>query len=88
MGLVTQHNKPFCETSISKIIKNPIYNGRRRFKRLDLQLEKIISDEDWNRAQVCVSENQLFKEKSTKNFNPLKGLVFCPCGYALMLHKW
>lgn len=87
MGLVTQHNKPFCETSISKIIKNPIYNGRRRFKRLDLQLEKIISDEDWNRAQVCVSENQLFKEKSTKNFNPLKGLVFCPCGYALMLHK-
>lgn len=87
LGLVTQLNKPFCETSISKIIKNPIYNGRRRFKGLDLQLEKTVSDEDWNRAQICVSENQLFKEKATRNFNPLKGLVFCPCGYALMLHK-
>lgn len=66
MGLVTQHNKPFCETSISKIIKNPIYNGRRRFKRLDLQLEKIISDEDWNRAQVCVSEISYLKRNLLK----------------------
>lgn len=50
-------------------------------------MDKIISDNDWNRAQICVSQNQLFKGKTTKNFNPLKGLVFCPCGYALMLHK-
>lgn len=88
LGLRTQLNKPFCETSISKMIKNPIYNGRRRFKGLNLPLmDKIISDNDWNRAQICVSQNQLFKGKTTKNFNPLKGLVFCPCGYALMLHK-
>ncbi len=87
IGLKTQHNKPFCETSVSKMIKNPIYNGRRLFKSLDLQIEKIISDNDWNRAQICVSENQLFKGKATKNFNPLKGIIFCPCGYALMLHK-
>ncbi|MBV4088410.1 recombinase family protein [Bacteroides thetaiotaomicron] len=87
LGLITQQNKPFCETSISKMIKNPIYNGRRRFKNLDLEIEKIIPDEDWNRAQICVSKNQLFKGKATKNFNPLKGIIFCPCGYALMLHK-
>lgn len=87
LGLTTQYNKPFCETSISKMIKNPIYNGRRRFKGLDLQIEKIIPNNEWNKAQICVSENQLFKSKATKNFNPLKGLIFCPCGYALMLHK-
>ncbi|MCS2964152.1 recombinase family protein [Bacteroides thetaiotaomicron] len=87
LGLITQQNKPFCETSISKMIKNPIYNGRRRFKNLDLEIEKIIPDEDWNRAQICVSKNQLFKGKATKNFNPLKGIIFCPCGYALMHHK-
>lgn len=38
LGLRTQLNKPFCETSISKMIKNPIYNGRRRFKGLNLPL--------------------------------------------------
>ena len=86
-GTLTKQNKPFCETSISKMIKNPIYNGRRRFKGLPLMLKKIISDEDWNKAQICISQNKLFKDIATSNFNPLKGIVFCPCGYALMLHQ-
>lgn len=86
-GTLTKQNKPFCETSISKMIKNPIYNGRRRFKGLPLVIKKIISDEDWNKAQICVSQNKLFKDIATSNFNPLKGIVFCPCGYALMLHQ-
>lgn len=51
---------------------------------MDLQIEKIIPDSDWNRAQVCISQNRLFKDSPTRNFNPLKGIVFCPCGYALM----
>ena len=86
-GTLTKQNKPFCETSISKMIKNPIYNCRRRFKGLPLVIKKIISDEDWNKAQICVSQNKLFKDIATSNFNPLKGIVFCPCGYALMLHQ-
>lgn len=86
-GTLTKQNKPFCETSISKMIKNPIYNGRRRFKGLPLVIKKIISDEDWNKAQICVSQNKIFKDIATSNFNPLKGIVFCPCGYALMLHQ-
>ena len=86
-GALTKQNKPFCETSISKMIKNPIYNGRRRFKGLPLITKKVISDEDWNKTQICVSQNKLFKDIATSNFNPLKGIVFCPCGYALMLHQ-
>ncbi len=87
IGAKTQLNKPFCETSIAKIVRNPIYNGRRRYKEMDLQIEKIIPDSDWNRAQVCISQNRLFKDTATRNFNPLKGIVFCPCGYALMIHQ-
>ena len=60
---------------------------RRRFKGLPLITKKVISDEDWNKAQICVSQNKLFKDIATSNFNPLKGIVFCPCGYALMLHQ-
>lgn len=87
MGFITRENKPFCQTSISKIIKNPIYNGRRRFKGFNLETEKIISDEDWNLAQERLQKNRLYKGHGNKHFNPLKGIIFCPCGYGMMLHQ-
>ena len=87
MGFITRENKPFCQTSIAKIIKNPIYNGRRRFKGFNLETEKIISDEDWNLAQERLQKNRLYKGHGNKHFNPLKGIIFCPCGYGMMLHQ-
>lgn len=87
MGFITRENKPFCQTSIAKIIKNPIYNGRRRFKEFNLETEKIISDVDWNLAQKKLQENRLYKGHGNKHFNPLKGIIFCPCGYGMMLHQ-
>ena len=87
MGFITRKNKPFCQTSIAKIIKNPIYNGRRRFKGFNLKTEKIISDEDWNLAQERLQKNRLYKGHGNKHFNPLKGIIFCPCGYGMMLHQ-
>lgn len=87
MGFITRKNKPFCQTSIAKIIKNPIYNGRRRFKGFNLETEKIISDADWNFAQERLQKNRLYKGHGNKHFNPLKGIIFCPCGYGMMLHQ-
>ena len=87
MGFITRKNKPFCQTSIAKTIKNPIYNGRRRFKGFNLETEKIISDEDWNLAQERLQKNRLYKGHGNKHFNPLKGIIFCPCGYGMMLHQ-
>ena len=87
LGFITRENKPFCQTSIAKIIKNPIYNGRRRFKGFDFVTDKIISDTDWNLAQERMQQNRLFKGHGDKHFNPLKGIAFCPCGYGMMLHQ-
>ena len=87
MGFITRENKPFCQTSIAKIIKNPIYNGRRRFKGFNLETEIIISDADWNLAQERLQKNRLYKGHGNKHFNPLKGIIFCPCGYGMMLHQ-
>ena len=87
MGFITRKNKPFCQTSIAKIIKNPIYNGKRRFKKFHLNTEIIISDEDWNLAQERLQKNRLYKGHGNKHFNPLKGIIFCPCGYGMMLHQ-
>ena len=87
MGFITREDKPFCQTSIAKLIKNPIYNGRRRFKGFNLETDKIITDEDWNLAQERLQKNRLYKGHGNKHFNPLKGIIFCPCGYGMMLHQ-
>lgn len=87
MGFITRKNKSFCQTSIAKIIKNPIYNGRRRFKGFNLETDKIISNEDWNLAQERLKDNRLYKGHGDKHFNPLKGIIFCSCGYGMMLHQ-
>jgi site-specific DNA recombinase len=86
LGWITKLNKPFCQTSIAKIIKNPIYKGERRFKGFDLAGESIISKEDWALAQDRLKSNKLYKGKGKEHFNPLKGIFFCPCGYSMMLH--
>lgn len=87
MGFITREDKPFCQTSIAKLIKNPIYNGRRRFKGFNLETDKIITDEDWNLAQERLQENRLYKGHGDKHFNPLKGVIYCSCGYGMMLHQ-
>lgn len=87
MGFITREDKPFCQTSIAKLIKNPIYNGRRRFKGFNLETDKIITDEDWNLAQERLQENRLYKGHGDKHFNPLKGIIYCSCGYGMMLHQ-
>ena len=87
MGFITREDKPFCQTSIAKLIKNPIYNGRRRFKGFNLETDKIITDEEWNLAQERLQENRLYKGHGDKHFNPLKGIIFCSCGYGMMLHQ-
>ena len=87
LGLRTQLDKPFCETSVAKMIRNKIYNGKRIVKNICLDIEKIIPDDEFNMANIKMASNQLFKGKGHKNFNPLKGIIFCPCGYAMMLHK-
>jgi site-specific DNA recombinase len=87
MGFITREGKPFCQTSIAKLIKNPIYNGRRRFKGFNLETDKIITDKDWNLAQERLQENRLYKGHGDKHFNPLKGIIYCPCGYGMMLHQ-
>lgn len=87
MGFITREGKPFCQTSIAKLIKNPIYNGRRRFKGFNLETDKIITDEDWNLAQERLRDNRLYKGHGDKHFNPLKGIIYCSCGYGMMLHQ-
>lgn len=76
----------FTESTISKTIRNTLYKGQRNYKGQIYEIEPIISADKWDLANSMIKENQLFRGVASKNFNPLKGIIYCPCGYAMMLH--
>lgn len=87
MGYKTKLGFLFSENTISKLIRNPLYNGRRTYKDITLEIIKIIPDNDWNMAISMIESNQLYIGRGNKNFNPLKGIISCPCGFSLMIHR-
>lgn len=85
LGYRTARNKPFYEQSIRIIINDSIYNGVRYWKGMKLELPvKFISDEIWNLAHKKVQENKNYSGEAQKHYNPLKGIVKCPCGQTSM----
>ncbi len=85
LGYRTARNKPFYEQSIRTIINDSIYNGVRYWKGMKLELPvKFISNEIWNLAQKKVQENKNYSGEAQKHYNPLKGIIKCPCGQTSM----
>ena len=85
LGYRTARNKPFYEQSIRTIIIDSIYNGVRYWKGMKLKLPvKFVSDEIWNLAHKKVQENKNYSGEAQKHYNPLKGIIKCPCGQTSM----
>ena len=85
LGYRTARNKPFYEQSIRIIINDSIYNGVRYWKGMKLELPvKFISDEIWNLAHKKVQETKNYSGEAQKHYNPLKGIIKCPCGQTSM----
>ena len=85
LGYRTARNKPFYEQSIRIIINDSIYNGVRYWKGMKLELPvKFISNEIWNLAHKKVQENKNYSGEAQKHYNPLKGIIKCPCGQTSM----
>lgn len=85
LGYRTARNKPFYEQSIRTIINDSIYNGVRYWKGMKLKLPvKFVSDEIWNLVHKKVQENKNYSGEAQKHYNPLKGIIKCPCGQTSM----
>lgn len=85
LGYRTARNKPFYEQSIRTIINDSIYNGVKYWKGMKLKLPvKFVSDEIWNLAHKKVQENKNYSGEAQKHYNPLKGIIKCPCGQTSM----
>lgn len=75
-------------SGICRIIRNPKYKGEiyRRGKLYGTIPElQIVTSEDFDKANKQMRENNLFQSNAPKYHNPLKGLLFCPCGCSLYM---
>ena len=75
-------------SGICRIINNPKYKGEihRKGKLYGTVPElQIICPEDFDKANKQMRENEFFHSNAPKHPNPLKGLLFCPCGCGLYM---
>jgi site-specific DNA recombinase len=74
--------KRFEASNVRYILHNKFYNGKRLFKGqyYDMPI-KVIDDYTWNLVQEKLKSNRAYSyEAQKKHFNPLKGILKCPCG--------
>ena len=73
---------------ICGIIHNPKYKGEiyRRGKLYGTIPEfQLVSPSDFDKANKQMRENEIFVSQAPKHHNPLKGIIFCPCGRGMYL---
>jgi site-specific DNA recombinase len=73
------------ESTVCHILHNPIYKGIWSFSGRTLQGDSIIDPSTWESAQEALKTNRLRDIIRGVNFNPLKGILKCPCGHSLYI---
>lgn len=77
----------FTKQHLSKLIQNPIYKGERTRKETISHIKPIIDPEKWNLVQVKLTENKYYNSSGITMFNPLKGILKCRCGRAMVVKR-
>ncbi len=85
IGVKTKNGEYFTTQGLSMIYRNPIYKGERIRKSEIAYIKPLIDPEKWESAQVKIKENYQYTSSGTTMFNPLKGLLRCRCGRAMMV---
>lgn len=75
----------FTKQYLLKLIQNPIYKGERTRKEIKSYIKPIIDPEKWDLAQVKLTENKSYNSSGVTMFNPLKGILKCRCGRAMIV---
>ncbi len=79
---------------LSVLLSNVLYKGiRRRTQQFDrevpdvveVRINPIISESDWDKANEMISSNQFKISTGNNYFNPLKGIIRCRCGRAMLV---
>lgn len=76
-------------TTLARMLKNPIYKGKRIYKGETFDIEGIVDETLWQSAKDALKANRLYTSdiKRYDLFNPIKGLLKCACGHNMYLSK-
>ena len=85
MGIKSARGIDFSGGAIQEIIKNPIYKGVKKYGDVEVEITPIVSVEIWEKAQKQLIANKVFNAPFKTHFNPLKGIMKCPCGKSMSI---
>jgi site-specific DNA recombinase len=81
----TKKGDYYTTQALSKIYTNTIYKGVRERNGVISNIKPMIDPEQWESAQQKIKENHQYVSNGTVMFNPLRGLLRCRCGKAMMV---
>lgn len=87
-----QHNnnkglKLWQPSEVLRMLRNRLYIGERTIEGVTHKVEAIVSEEVFELAGKCISQNRCIIAKE-EHFNPLKGLLFCgDCGLPMSITR-
>lgn len=88
-GYIHKNNKGekyWQAAEVNRMLKKRLYIGERTIEGVTHQITPIVSEEMFEQAAKCMSQNRCMVAKDETRFNPFKGLFFCgDCGLPMML---
>lgn len=75
----------FDANIVASVIHNPIYKGEWTLDNKTIHWDGIVSEEIWEQAQLALKNNRVRTIIRDVNFNPLKGIMKCPCGKSMYI---
>lgn len=84
-GIKTMSGKDFDTNSVMNIIHSPIYKGVWKFSGQTKKGDAIVSPEIWDKTQIALKNNRIREITKGVNYNPLKGILKCPCGRGMYI---
>ncbi|MBR1834880.1 MAG: recombinase family protein [Bacteroidales bacterium] len=85
MGIKSNRGADFDTSLVSNIVHNEIYKGVWRFSGRIIKGDAIVDEDTWLKAQEALKSNRLKNVIRNVNFNPLKGILKCPCGKSMYI---
>lgn len=85
MGVKSNKGTDFDTSLVASIVHNEIYKGVWRFSGQTINGDAIVDADTWEKAQDALKNNRLQTIIRNVNFNPLKGLLKCPCGKSMYI---
>jgi DNA invertase Pin-like site-specific DNA recombinase len=76
----SQFNRKLPPGTLGGIIRNSFHKGQRKYNDLILEVEPIVSEELWQKANDSMDSRNKFGSRTKVNTNIVEGRIKCHCG--------